>query len=157
MKGAVVFANILQSKLGELAKSNKNVRNDIFWEYVTVSSYNNDQSTGGLTLKSNESILIDLKDQHVLVVEDMFDTGSSLEKLHTLLSKYQFKTLKYAVLFLKKNPVNVKYLIDFDYLGFIVPNDFMVGFGLDYNNCFRDLQHLCTINKKGIEEFRKVN
>lgn len=157
MKGAVVFANALQAKIYEQAKVNKKVRNDIFYEYVTISSYSNDKSTGKINLKSNESILIELKDQNVLVVEDCFDSGKSLKQINDFLQKYSFKTLKYAILFLKKNPKNIQYLVDFEYVGFVVPNDFLVGFGLDYNECFRDLQHLCVINKLGIEKFKKIS
>lgn len=157
MKGAVVFANSLQNKISEVAKANKKVRNDIFYEYITVSSYNNDKSTGVIKLKSSESVLTNLKGDNVLVIEDMFDSGKSMFLLREFLEKFEFKTLKFAVLFLKKNPINLQYLIDFDYLGFVVPNDFMVGFGLDYNECFRDLQHLCTINKLGIEKFKNAD
>lgn len=156
MKGAVVFANSLQAKISEVAKASKKVRNDINYEYITISSYSDDKSTGKIKLKSNESILTDLKDENVLVVEDMFDSGNSLFLLDEMLKQYNFKSLKYAILFLKKNEKNIQYIMDFDYLGFAVPNDFMVGFGLDYNECFRDLQHLCTINKKGIEKFKKA-
>lgn len=155
MKGSVVFVNALQNKISEIAKSNKNVKCDIFYEYVTLSSYVNKESTGKLQLKSDESVLFNLKDKDVLIAEDMFDSGSSLTLLLDFFKKYEFRSMNVAMLFLKANPKNIKHLIEFDYLGFVVPNDFMVGFGLDYNECFRDLPHLCKINDKGVEEFKK--
>mmetsp|Transcript_29212 Transcript_29212/g.30332 ORF Transcript_29212/g.30332 Transcript_29212/m.30332 type:complete len:238 (+) Transcript_29212:31-744(+) len=155
MKGAVVFASALQAKMAGIAKNNISFGNTIQWEYVTVSSYSNTTSTGEFVLKSAESVLLNLKGKDILVVEDVFDSGKSLFYLDKLLKKYEFKSLRYAFLFLKKNPKNLSYLIEFDYLGFMVPNDFLIGFGLDYNECFRELEHLCVINEKGIEKFKK--
>jgi len=59
------------------------------------------------------------------------------------------------VLLQKMNPLNLKYELRIDYLGFLIPNLFVIGFGNDYNEEFRDLNHLCVINEEGIKKFKR--
>lgn len=63
--------------------------------------------------------------------------------------------LQYAILFHKKNTKNLKFNFFAKYIGFFVPDVFLIGFGLDYNEKFREIAHLCKISQKGIETFKK--
>jgi hypoxanthine phosphoribosyltransferase len=87
----------------------------------------------------------------VIVVEDIFDSGSTIMKLRNTLLGFQLKSLKFAVLFHKKNHKNLKHNFFADYIGFYIPDVFVIGYGMDYNEYYRDLSHLCVINQAGIE------
>ena len=94
--------------------------------------------------------------KHVLVVEDIFDSGSTIMKIKEKLETLTPKTLHFATLFHKKNPKNIKHLFFAEYIGFVIPEVFVIGYGMDYNEYYRDLSHLCVINKQGIENFKWV-
>ena len=95
-----------------------------------------------------------VRGRHVLVIEDIFDSGSTIIKTREVLQTLEPASLKYAVLTHKRNPKNLKYGFYADYLGFVIPDQFVVGYGMDYNQYYRDLSHLCVINKTGIEAFK---
>jgi hypoxanthine phosphoribosyltransferase len=91
----------------------------------------------------------------VLVIEDIFDSGSTIIKIREVLKEFKTSSLRFALMFHKKNPKNLKYNYFGDFVGFIIPDVFVVGYGMDYNEHYRDLNHLCEINKLGIEHFKK--
>lgn len=151
MKGGINFANLLNEKLNYMNKiGDKLFKYD--FEYLSVSSYYNGKSTGKLVIKSDESILSKLKGKRVIIVEDICDTGFSMSLLLDLLKRYEFKSLKIALLILKANKENLKYGFTFDYIGFIVPNVLLLGWGFDFNEKFRDVEHICKMN----ENSRKI-
>ena len=95
-----------------------------------------------------------LKGQNVLVVEDIIDTGRSMEKLLTTLQGYQPKSVKVASLFLKRRAGSTGYRPD--YLGFEIPDVWLVGYGgFDYNEYFRDLNHIVMLSEKGKQKYAK--
>jgi len=83
----------------------------------------------------------------------MYDTGSSMEKLLAKVNESKPASVKVAVAFHKKTPKNVERNYFADYLGFLVPNTFVIGYGMDYNERFRDIFHLCEFGQKGIDKF----
>ena len=85
----------------------------------------------------------------------MLDSGNSMFAMDKKLKSFSPKKLSYAIAFYKTNPKNLKFNFYPEYIGFFVPDRFLVGYGLDYNSKFRELAHLCVINKEGIETFRK--
>ncbi|CAH8568245.1 unnamed protein product [Schistosoma bovis] len=119
-------------------------------EFVRVKSYVNDVSI-------HEPILTGLgdpseyKDKNVLVVEDIIDTGKTITKLINHLDNLSTKSVKVASLLVKRTSPRNKYRPDF--VGFEVPNRFVVGYALDYNDNFRDLHHICVINEVGQKKF----
>ncbi|XP_053208917.1 hypoxanthine-guanine phosphoribosyltransferase-like [Panonychus citri] len=114
-------------------------------EFIRLKSYVNDNTTGAVTTIGLET-LRSLKGKRVLVVEDIIDTGLSMHHLVQLLKESEVAEFRIASLFVKRNPVNT--FIP-DYAGFELPNKFVVGFNLDYNEYFRDLNHVCVISEKG--------
>jgi hypoxanthine phosphoribosyltransferase len=156
MKGAVVFGSHLAEKINDILKNDiKDSYNmKYFFEYITSSSYENDQSTGKLKVNADPSLLEKLNNQNIVIVEDIYDSGFSLIKLIELIKGYNPQSLKTAVIFQKMNSKNLQYDYHIDYLGFLIPNEFVVGFGCDYNEEFRQLDHLCSINSYGIETFK---
>lgn len=89
-------------------------------------------------------------------MEDIFDSGSTVIKTKHVLDKLKPASLKISTLFHKKNPANLKYEYFADFLGFVIPDAFVVGFGMDYNEYYRDLNHLCVINHAGKEYFKNL-
>ncbi|RYG36624.1 MAG: hypoxanthine phosphoribosyltransferase [Chitinophagaceae bacterium] len=105
--------------------------------FVRVSSYDGDKSTGKVReiLGMPES----LKDRDIIVVEDIVDTGLTLEYLLKKLEKEKPRSVKICTLLYK--PAAIKADIEeLEYVGFEIPNDFVVGYGLDYNGLGRNLR-----------------
>mmetsp|Transcript_17579 Transcript_17579/g.39738 ORF Transcript_17579/g.39738 Transcript_17579/m.39738 type:complete len:108 (+) Transcript_17579:519-842(+) len=95
-----------------------------------------------------------LRGRHVLLVEDMIDTGRTMSKVVPHLRQYVGETgsVRVCALFQKRTPLSCGFEADFT--GFTIPNRFVVGYCLDYNEAYRDLNHVCVINDAGIEKFR---
>lgn len=104
-------------------------------DFITLSSYEGKESTGIITIK--EPLKTPIKGKHVLIVEDIIDTGKSLSKLQEVLLPQNPASLKICVLLDKK----IKREIDIpvQYTGFTIPDKFVVGYGLDFNEEFRNL------------------
>ena len=96
----------------------------------------------------------EIENRNILIVEDCFDSGATMIALQNTLKKAGAKSVKSAIAFHKRNPNNLKLNFRADYTAFEVANDFICGYGLDYNENFRDVEHLFAINKKGIEAFK---
>ena len=84
-----------------------------------------------------------MKGKNILVVEDLIDTGTTMKAVLERIQSYKPKKWKVAVAFHKKTPLNVEWGYFADYTGFLVPDLFVIGYGMDYNRLFRDLPHLC--------------
>lgn len=148
MKSALMYANFLQKSFIDLKKSTST--NIYYYEYVTVSSYEDDKSTGQIVIKTNDKVFEELKGKDVIIVEDMYDSGKTMDHLIKHVYKFNPNSVEIACLFLKQNLANLVYNLDIKYLGFVIPKDtFLVGFGMDFNEVFRDLNHSCLLSKEG--------
>ncbi len=156
LKGAVVFGSTLAEKINDILSNDitNSYSMSFTVEYVTIKSYVDDKSTGDVKISLDEKVAEKLRGENVIVVEDIYDSGKSLYELDKFLLGYSPASLKSTVLIQKMNTENLKYDFQVDYLGFLVPNSFIIGFGMDYNENFRHLYHLCVINKEGIEKFK---
>ena len=106
--------------------------------FIKLASYKGTKSTGNVIT----SIGLDepLKDRHVIIIEDIVDTGNTLNKFLPQLHNQQPASLKIAALLHK--PEALEHPIVIDYLGFSVPNIFLLGFGLDYDGLGRNLAEI---------------
>ena len=151
MKSSLLFSHYLLKYITEI-KKNKDYGGNVYYEYISSTSYVGDKSTGVVKVNTDESVFSNLKDKDVIIVEDMYDTGKSLDHLVKFIKSFGIKSLKIAMLFLKKNKKNLQYNLFIDYLCFIVEQDaFVIGFGMDYNELFRDLNHLCLCSDEGLK------
>ena len=125
LTGAFVFAADLVREL----KMPVNI------DFMQVSSYVGDSSTGVLKIKKDLSA--DIKDQNVLIVEDIIDTGRTLNLLKEMLLKKEPKSLRICTAFDKPD----RRIVDLkpDYNGIVIPDKFIVGYGLDYDQKYRNL------------------
>jgi len=148
LKGAFVVFMDLYKSLMKIYEEGKYV-NNVTFEFIQLSSYRNTESTGSLTIKGD--IILDLQDKEVLIVEDIIDSGNSMAKFLQFLETKNPKSVRIFTLVLKEGKTT--FFFDVDYIGFLIPNKFIVGYGLDYNETFRDLPHLCIITPEGVEKF----
>ncbi|CAG2121114.1 unnamed protein product, partial [Medioppia subpectinata] len=119
-------------------------------EFIRLKSYEDDKSTSNLKVIGIES-LESLRGKNVLIVEDIIDTGNTMVKLRELLKEYDLKSIRVTSLFVKRTPLSNGYTPD--YVGFNIPNKFIVGCNMDYNEYFRELNHVCVMSKLGKEEY----
>lgn len=109
--------------------------------FVKVASYEGTESTGAITQLLG--LDIDLTNRHVVIVEDIVDTGNTIEVLNNLINRFKIKSIKVATLFFKPEAYTKN--IKIDYIGFSIANKFIVGFGLDYNKQGRNLSEVYQI------------
>ncbi len=131
LRGAIYFTVDLTKKM----------KTQTELDFVKVSSYDGTESTGRIDLKLelNENI----ENRDVLIVEDIIDTGYTLKFLKEYIMKKNPKSLKIAVLLDKEERRKVQ--IDVDYIGFKIPNKYVVGYGFDYNNTYRNLPYIANL------------
>lgn len=113
---------------------------------VHTSSYSGTRR-GALTI--NAEIMLDITERDVLLVDDIFDTGHTLQEVIELMKGLGPTSLKSAVLLLKTGKQEVEYRPDF--VAFDIPDEFVVGYGLDYNDEYRNLPYLATLEPSDIE------
>jgi hypoxanthine phosphoribosyltransferase len=104
-------------------------------DFVRVSSYGESTSSGDLTL--THTTRLDVRSRDVLVVDDILDTGKTLDRVTTHLRTFKPRRLRTCVLLDKKARRQVK--IRGDYTGFQIPDEFVVGYGLDFAERYRNL------------------
>lgn len=103
--------------------------------FVKMASYEGTQTTN--TVNELIGLNHDLKGRTVIIVEDIVDTGNTVEVLKEMMKQHEVKHLKIATLFFK--PEAYKKDIKLDYIGIRIPNKFIVGYGLDYDGLGRNL------------------
>jgi len=109
--------------------------------FIRVSSYNGVHSTG--VVKNVIGLKEDIRGRTVVILEDIIDTGETAVYLMNELRKQEPKEIKLASLLLK--PKALKHNLKPDYVGFEVPNDFLLGYGLDYDGLGRNLKDIYTL------------
>tara|TARA_B100000401_G_scaffold353896_1_gene251474 strand:+ start:347 stop:886 length:540 start_codon:yes stop_codon:yes gene_type:complete len=111
--------------------------------FIKLSSYQGTQSSGKVLFESQ--LTVDIKDKNVIVVEDIVDTGLTIEALNNELSKLSPKSIKVCSLLFKPN--SFKGAIIPHYVGFSIPNKFVLGYGMDYNQKGRNLKDLYQVKE----------
>ncbi len=109
--------------------------------FIKLASYKGTKSTGNVI--TSIGLDIPLNGRHVIIVEDIVDTGKTLNEFLPQLINQQPASLKIAALLHK--PEALKYPLTIDYLGFEVPNKFLLGYGLDYDGLGRNLKEIYTL------------
>lgn len=135
LKGAAVFMSDLMRRI--------DIPVEI--DFMVVSSYGaGTQSAGDIKILKDTDVSVEGRD--VLIAEDILDTGITLYNLKDLLLKRGAKSLKICTIFNK--PSRRRSPIDADYVGFEVPDEFVVGYGLDYNQQYRNLPYLGILDSR---------
>lgn len=111
--------------------------------FIKLASYHGTSSTG--TVTEMIGLTEEIKGRTVVIIEDIVDTGITIEKLVNLLYKKEVKQIKIASFLLK--PDAYKKDINIDYVGMKIPNDFVVGYGLDYDGLGRNMKEIYVLDK----------
>lgn len=115
-------------------------------DFLIVSSYGSGtESTGNIRIK--QDVRFDIADKNVLIVDDILDTGMTLQRVSGLMMDRKPAALKTAVLLDKPSRREVNQ--EADYVGFKIENKFVVGYGLDFNHEYRDLPFVAIVEEDG--------
>lgn len=148
----VMFVGVLKGAAIFLSDLTRQVQLDATFDFIGVSSYGNRpspaqeltsgwDSTGEVRL--TKDVDQSMKDRNVILVEDILDTGLTLSYLKKILLAHQPKALRIATLLDK--PSRRKQPIEAEYVGFKIPDEFVVGYGLDYAEKYRNLPDICVV------------
>ncbi len=129
LKGAVMFYTDLV----------RQIKLPINFDFMIASSYGNSTSTSG-TVKILKDLDYDIEGKHLLVIEDIIDSGTTMHYLKKYFAARKPKSVKLCSLFSKPSRRTVD--VDIDYCGFTVPDEFLVGYGLDYAEKYRNLPYV---------------
>lgn len=132
LKGACIF-------LADLARA---MQTPTRLEFMGISSYGKGKTSSG-QVQVTKDLDVPLENHHVIIVEDIVDTGITLTYLYTLLKQRKPRTLRIAT-FLDK-PERRQSPVAVSYVGFQIPDKFVVGYGLDYAEDYRNLKDLCVL------------
>lgn len=138
-----IFVAILNGAFMFMSDLMKELKFDLELSFVKFSSYEGTESTGVI----NELIGFtqELKGRDVVIVEDIIDTGNTLEKVLKILASSEAKSIKIATLLLKPTVFDKKYAIN--YVGLEIPNIFVVGYGLDYDELGRNIKEIYKLSQ----------
>lgn len=139
LRGCVVFMGDLMRQL--------NI--PVQLDFLSVASYGQSSVTSGV-VRVLKDLNEDIEDRHVLLVEDIVDSGLTLNYLHGYLEGRGLASLSTCVLLDK--PYRREVSVDVDYVGFEVPDKFLVGYGLDYAQNYRHLPYIATLKEEAINE-----
>ena len=134
----IILVGILRGSIYFLVDLSRLINSNVYIEFMSVSSYIGTQSSGEVRI--NKDITRPLEGKNVLVVEDVIDTGYTLSYLKQILLARKPKSLKICS-FLDK-PSRRKVDFQGDYIGFAVPDEFVVGYGLDFNQKYRNFPEI---------------
>ncbi|HZK00031.1 MAG TPA: hypoxanthine phosphoribosyltransferase [Tissierellaceae bacterium] len=135
LKGAVIF----------MAELCKNIDLPITIDFMAVSSYgNSSRSTGEVKIVKDLDFSVEGKD--VLIVEDIIDTGLTLAYLTDNLRKRGANSVRIVTLLDKPDRRNIE--VKVDYLGFSIPDEFVIGYGLDYAELYRNLPFVASLKEE---------
>ena len=134
----IVIVSVLKGAMFYTVDLVKNIRPDVVIDFMKVSSYEGTESTGVITIK--QDLGIDIEGKDVLVVEDIIDTGRTLRVLKEELLKRKPASLKITTLLDKKERREVE--LTADYVGFEIPNKFVVGYGFDIDDKYRNIPYI---------------
>lgn len=141
----LLVVGILKGSVMFFVDLTRNINVPMNMDFMVVSSYGNGtESSGKVNIKKDLSV--DIKGRHVLLVEDIIDSGITMNQLMAELSKREPASLKLCALLSKPSRRQVD--VDIDYCGYEVPDEFLVGYGLDYAENYRNLPVIGVLKRE---------
>ena len=135
-----IFVGVLKGVVIFFADMVRNVDVPCEIDFMSISSYSGTTSTGRTEIRKDLSV--DIKDRHVIILEDIFDTGTSLNFTVNHLMNKQPASLAVCTFLDKPERRNPNVTLVPEYVGYQIPNEFVVGYGLDYNEHYRNLPYI---------------
>jgi hypoxanthine phosphoribosyltransferase len=134
LKGAFIF-------LADLARA---MKTQARIEFIGISSYGKGKTSSG-QVQLTKDLDVPIEGHHVILVEDILDTGLTLSYLAMLMAQRKPKSLRIATLLDK--PERRQTPVKADYVGFRIPDEFVIGYGLDYAEDYRNLRDVCVLGE----------
>ena len=141
----LIAVGILRGSVVFLADLIRNINLHTELEFMAVSSYGNSTKTSG-AVKINKDLDVDISGKNVIIIEDIIDSGVTLTYLKEMLLKRNPKSLKICTLLHK--PDRRKADIVPDYIGFDIPDEFVIGYGLDYASKYRNMPYVGILKRE---------
>ncbi len=139
----LVLVGVLQGAIPFVADLMRAVALDLTVDFVRTSSYGSGTTSSG-SVRLVTDLSMDITDRHVLIVDDIVDTGHTLAALKRTLQARGPRSVRTCVLLDKTGRRETEVAID--YVGFTIPNVFVVGYGLDYDGLYRNLPYVATLD-----------
>src|SRR5215470_17243941 len=143
---SVVLVGVLKGACLFLSDLARQIELNATFDFIAVRSYGMKKVTSG-EVQLIKDVTTPLRDQNVILVEDILDTGLTLTFLKNHLLEHQPRSMKIAALLDK--PSRRVAAVEADYVGFRIPDKFVVGYGLDYAERFRNLPDICVLEDGG--------
>ena len=144
--GPIYLIAILKGAFVFLADLSRAIQTPTRIEFIGISSYGENKTTSG-QVRVTKDLDVSIEGHHVLIVEDIVDSGVTLNYLKNLLDQRRPKSLNIATLLDK--PQRRQRPVDVTYVGFQIPDEFVVGYGLDYAEDYRNLSDICVLTEAG--------
>lgn len=140
----LLLVSVLKGSIVFMADVMRNITCDCEIDFLAVSSYSGTKTTGVVKFKKDMDVDPDGRD--ILIVEDILDSGITLSYLKQVLLQRNAASIKVCT-FLDK-PANRRADIEADYVGKVVPDEFIIGYGLDYNEKYRNLPYVGVLKRE---------
>ena len=140
-----ILVGILKGSIPFMAELVKHIDTHIEMDFMMVSSYHGGTASSGV-INIKQDVTQDIKGRDVLFVEDIIDTGQTLKNLRDMFIEREASSVKIATLLDKPEGRVVE--IEADYTCFTIPNEFVVGYGLDYKENYRNLPYVGVLKEE---------
>ena len=147
--GTLFLICILKGACYFLADLSRAIKRDAFIDFMGISSYGRGKTSSG-EVKITKDLEVSLEGANVLIIEDIIDSGVTLNYLTKLLGTRKPKSIRIATLMDK--PERRLRPVDVAYVGFQIPDEFVVGYGLDFDEKYRNLRDICILEPDAPEE-----
>ena len=144
-----IFVGVLKGVVVFYADMVRKITVPCQFDFMWISSYQGTTSTGTMQVKRDLSA--DVKGRHVVILEDIFDTGNSLDFTYKHILSKEPASLKICTLLDKPERRNPNVTLQADYVGFTIPNEFVVGYGLDFNEYYRNLPYIGVLKPEAYQ------
>lgn len=138
----LILVSILKGSVFFIVDLARHINLDLKMDFMSVSSYGSSHETSGI-VKIIKDLQVDIEKKDILVVEDILDSGNTLNYIIHILKSRNVNSIKVCTLLDK--PLKREVDVNIDYLGFVIPDNFVVGYGLDYNERYRNLPYIGSL------------
>ena len=140
-----ILVGVLKGSVPFMAEFIKHIDTHVELDFMVVSSYHGGTSSSGV-INIKKDVDQDVSGRHVLFIEDIIDTGQTLKNLRDMFKDRNVASVKIATLLDKPEGRVVE--IEADYTCFTIPNEFVVGYGLDYNENYRNIPYVGVLKEE---------
>ena len=140
----VILVGLLKGSIPFFAELAQHISLDVEFDFMAVSSYEGTESTGNVLVKKD--ISNDITGKDIIIVEDILDTGKTLHTVRAMLMEKGAASVEIATLLNKQE--RRLYPIQAKYVGFEIPNAFVIGYGMDYNENYRNLPYVGVLKEE---------